>query len=373
MGEARPTGSVRRDEVRAKLARVRRFLEHAGLDGVLLARRNNFAWLTAGGDNHVASSAAEGPTSLLVTHDTVRVVASTIEMPRILAEELQDLEFEPVAVPWFDNGPKALAALTAHMRVAADTAVGTTPLLGMEFARLRFALMPSEADRYRVLARQAAGVVEEAARAIRPGEIELQVAGRLAAQLLAGGMTPAVLLVAGDERIARFRHPIPTRRPIARQAMLVAVVERGGLHVGLTRLVHCGPLPADLSRRHTAVTAVDAAMAAVSAPGARSCDVLAAGIEAYHLHGFGDEWRRHHQGGPTGYAPREYVATPQNQEPLVEHQPVAWNPSIAGTKSEDTLLVTPDGPEYLTVGHGWPVLEVHAADRVFRRPAILEL
>jgi Xaa-Pro aminopeptidase len=246
------------------------------------------------------------------------------------------------------------------------------PVLGLEFARLRFALLATEVDRYRLLARQVARIVETAARALQPGDTEREIAGRLAAQLLAAGMTPAVLLVAGDARIARFRHPVPTGLRIARQGMLVAVAERGGLHVGLTRIVHFGTLPADLARRHTAAVAVDAAMAAASVPGARACDVLRAGVDAYRIHGFETEWHLHHQGGPTGYAPREYLATPRTTEPLVEHQPVAWNPSVSGTKSEDTLLVTAEGPEYLTVGDGWPVVEVRTAAAVHRRPAILE-
>jgi hypothetical protein len=52
---------------------------------------------------------------------------------------------------------------------------------------------------------------------------------------------------------------------------------------------------------------------------------------------------------------------------------VAWNPSIAGTKSEDTVLVTARGLEVLTEASGrWPRLEVALGrGRSLRRPAIL--
>jgi Xaa-Pro aminopeptidase len=368
----RPSGHERRDEVRAKLARVRRYLGQAGLDAVLLSRRGNFAWLTAGGDNHVVSAAADGPAHLLVTRDTAQVISTSIEMPRLVAEEIDDLDLEPVTVPWHENGPQAVAAAVSGMRVAADTAVLAGPLLGLEFARVRFALLPSETERYRRLGRTVAGTLEAVVRNVDPGDTEWEISGRLAAALAALGVTPVVVLVAADDRIARYRHPIPTPVRVARRAMVALVAEAGGLHVALSRLVHHGSLPRELARRHAAVVAVDGVLAGVSRPGARAGDALRAAIDAYREQGFEGEWQWHHQGGPTGYAPRDYLATPGTDEVLVSHQAVAWNPSIAGTKSEDTLLVEPEGPVYVTLTGAWPTLKVVAGGQTFERPAILE-
>src|SRR6185436_18658845 len=36
----------------------------------------------------------------------------------------------------------------------------------------------------------------------------------------------------------------------------------------------------------------------------------------------------------------------------------AWNPSITGTKSEDTILADADGHQFLTRGGNWPTLTV---------------
>jgi Xaa-Pro dipeptidase len=73
------------------------------------------------------------------------------------------------------------------------------------------------------------------------------------------------------------------------------------------------------------------------------------------VQGYADEWQRHHQGGPAGYEPREYVATPETLDPVGVGQVFAWNPSITGTKSEDTILVGEDGNEILTQIAGWPL------------------
>ena len=124
-----------------------------------------------------------------------------------------------------------------------------------------------------------------------------------------------------------------------------------GLMVAMTRLAHFGKLPPELRRRHDAVCRVDAALHAATAVGRRWCDILGAGIDAYRAEGFGQEWKLHHQGGPVGYEGREFKATPTEVRKVVENQLVGWNPSIAGTKSEDTIL---SSGELLTGMRGWP-------------------
>jgi hypothetical protein len=96
-------------------------------------------------------------------------------------------------------------------------------------------------------------------------------------------------------------------------------------------------------------------------------------MATYARVGFADEWRLHHQGGPAGYEPREYLATPDSAEVVAEGQVYAWNPSIAGTKSEDTILVGQDGNEVLTAIQGWPMLPVIVGGQELLRPAILEI
>jgi hypothetical protein len=52
-------------------------------------------------------------------------------------------------------------------------------------------------------------------------------------------------------------------------------------------------------------------------------------------------------------------------------QAFAWNPSVRGSKSEDTILVTETGPEILTNWPEWPALDVTVDDETIQRPAIL--
>ena len=70
---------------------------------------------------------------------------------------------------------------------------------------------------------------------------------------------------------------------------------------------------------------------------------------------------------------REIFATPSTPHVLEENQALAWNPSITGTKSEDTIIVGEDGPEILSQTGSWPTVEVEIEGRRVRRPAILVL
>jgi Xaa-Pro aminopeptidase len=138
----------------------------------------------------------------------------------------------------------------------------------------------------------------------------------------------------------------------------------------MTRLVAFGQAPPELAALVRAAAAVDAAMLAASQPGTMLGDVFGVAADAYARHGFRGEWRRHHQGGLTGYLGREVFATPGNPTEIPDCAAVAWNPSITGgAKSEDTALVTEDGVEVITRTATLPEVQLDALPR----PAIVEL
>jgi antitoxin VapB len=101
--------------------------------------------------------------------------------------------------------------------------------------------------------------------------------------------------------------------------------------------------------------------------------IFAEATEEYRKFGFPDEWKKHHQGGPVGYEPREFFATPSAVEEVAIGQAYAWNPSITGAKSEDTILVGEQENEILTTIPGWPTVKVKLDGRTVERPAILEI
>ena len=116
---------------------------------------------------------------------------------------------------------------------------------------------------------------------------------------------------------------------------------------------------------------IDAEMIAATRPGKTLGDVFSQAQAAYAASGFPDEWKLHHQGGSAGYAPREVTATPTSTEPVLPGQVFAWNPSISGAKSEDSILVGEGSNEIITEMTDWPSIDVQVGQQVFKRPAIL--
>jgi Xaa-Pro dipeptidase len=155
--------------------------------------------------------------------------------------------------------------------------------------------------------------------------------------------------------------------------MGVCGAERGGLIVSCTRLFSFGPIDGELKRRHQAVCQIDAAMINASRPGKTIGSVFAVGQKAYSEASFPDEWRHHHQGGSTGYVGREVRATPGNSTEILPNQPFAWNPSITGTKSEDTILVTPGDNAILSFTGNWPTSRYVVDGASYLRSDILVL
>jgi len=366
---------TKHEELRHKHLQVRRYMRRHHLQAVLLSQRSHFAWFTAGGDSHVLTTSEEGVATLFITPGKVAIVTNNIEAPRLMSEEAAPRHFHYEFTPWHDaaGASRRLRKLIGRRRVASDSGIAGTARLPEDFAELHYSLTPSEVQRYRWVGKQASEALEAAARATRPGMTEFQIASLLCKEVVARGMEATVSLIAVDDRVRKYRHPIPTGRRLKRLAMLVLGARRWGLIVSCTRLVHFGPVPAALARKHRAVCQVDAALNLSSRPGACIGDIFEAGVQAYRETGFAEEWHLHHQGGPTGYGARDYKGTPGERRCVLTNQALAWNPSIAGTKSEDTILARPRKVEFLSGPIDWPTIQVEYNGVAASRPDILAL
>ena len=365
----------RPDEFLAKLQRVREFMAERQLAAAVLSTRHNFAWLTAGGCNHVSTSSALGAAALAVLPDRAVCVANVIEALRLAAEELEGLDVEILAHAWHESPAGLWRGLLGQARVGADhggLGLETVPL-GAAFDRLRWSLSAWEMDRYRRLGQAAGAALEAACRATRAGHSETALAGWISGSLQAQGIRTPVVLVAADERLKRFRHPLPTGASFRSYGMGVVGAERWGLHVSASRLFSFAAISPELHARHAAVCQVDAELIAATRPGRTLGEVLATGQAAYAAAGFADEWQLHHQGGSTGYLGREVKAVPGDPTPVLENQAFAWNPSIAGTKSEDTILVAAGGNEIISATGQWPCSAYTAAGKSWARCDILRV
>ncbi len=366
-------------EVQAKLEALRGWLEHSDLDAALLSSHGGFAWISGGGDNHVVVAQDAGAASVLVTREDAYLVAPNNELRRLVDEQVTGAGFTPVEWPWpeEDGEGRIVERLCDPARTVSDLGRLGLPVAPPELAELRLTLLPPERDRYRRLGRDAAEAVEVAVLAAQPGDRELDIAARLEFECRRRDVVAVVALVGVDNRLGVFRHPLPTARRLERTVLVSLTGRRHGLHASLTRMVHfhshlAGAADPDLEERHAAAVRVDARLIAESEPGAGLGAVFDRGVEQYQREGFGGEWRLHHQGGLTGYAGREVFASSAAHHTLRAGQAAAWNPTIGGAKSEDTILVGDGaGPETLTRTSTWPQVAVEVQGEIVERPILL--
>ena len=360
-------------EFDTKQTRIHALLAAHHLDALLLQRVSSFAWATCGAASYVNTAVTYGAASLLITPAGRYVITDNIEATRLKQEEqLEAQGWEFHIAPWYETND-AIARLTQGLKLAADSPYAGATDLSHEVARLRAYLTPEEDERFRMLSYWCAEAMNKAIRAVRPGMTEHEIAAALSHEAQRLGAQPIVNLVAADERVFQFRHPLPTDKKMNRYAMLILCGRKWGLICSLTRLVHFGRLPDDLRQKAAAVARIDAALIVATRPGHTISEIFQYATDIYRETGFATEWQLHHQGGPAGYEPREFVATPTTTDVVAAGQVYAWNPSITGTKSEDTIMVGEASNEIMTEIPDWPMLPIEIAGQTINRPAILEV
>jgi Xaa-Pro aminopeptidase len=373
-----------------------------GRAGLVLTGPAAVAWATGGTAPPVDRTAAVDLVWAVFTPASAALVTTNVEAARIRAE------YDPAAhgftelveVPWYSPDGFSLAAAELAAAPPSQLASDGHPAFGFdvgdELISLRLALSEAELDDLAELGHDAAHALQSALREWQPGERDLDLQARCAALIEAAGADAPVLIVGGDARLAGYRHPMAIGAPVRHLAMAVVVARRHGLHVALTRFASAGPVDRDYAALRTRVLAIEDAVLTASVPGASYGDALTALALAYGSSGAIHGWNGHYQGGPIGFAQREFEIAPGQAEsrwyaePIAAGHAIAWNPSLpGGAKAEDTYVIEaaggtlrgapggrPSGPALrrLTDAPGWPV-EQNDDQRPLDRqsPAILEV
>jgi len=360
-------------ELEFKHKQVVDWLDSEGLDGILLKRSENIAWITGGAaEVRVRTTSETGVAALLITKEGARHYLTTAnEAPRLHDEEFGETDFTPVIFPWYGNETDATALEMARGQVASDI-----PIPGFAHANLyplRAALQEPEIARFRWLGAQTADAVSEVLPLVEPGMSEFDMEGMVSAALLKRGILPTVYLMAADERIVKYKHAVARGKQINKYAMINLCSRKWGLTVSITRFVHFGAPESELQERFAASAQVNAALLDATRVGTTSAELFQVAKEAYAANGFPGDEQLHHQGGATGYIEREWVATPTGTERVVNNQVYAWNPSIRGGKVEDSVLLQDGKIELLTPTPTLPALDSSAGGTSYPATGILVL
>lgn len=346
-------------EQREKRARIKALLEAKNLDAVVLKKGANVAWIV-GGRAHIPTTLELSCMDVVVYRDRIVVVTNKIEAPRLEAEELTGDE-ELTVINWFEGRE---GQLPKGERIGVDGVESDRVNLQADIENLRRALNDYEVNRYREIGKDAAAALGEAMLDIDSDMSEVEVAGEIAEELWERDLEPVVLLVAGESRIKEFRHPLPTTQEIGSIAMGVICARRKGLIASVTRLVSFGEVSANLNETYRRLLNVEAAFLDATKVGASLAEAFTAGQSSYLAHGFArDEWTKHHQGGTTGYLPRDFPAHERTPQLIGLNNALAWNPSAEGFKVEDTVITTAAGLDIITHDPNWPRIEIAGRSR----------
>ncbi|HEV3151290.1 MAG TPA: M24 family metallopeptidase [Acidobacteriaceae bacterium] len=357
-------------EFEAKRQRLCEHMASSGLAAVQLQRTENIAWLTAGRvDRRVLLPSPLGIATILVLRDgDAFYLAPDNEGRRLAEEDFAGLPFTAITAPWHAADFAAeIRSLAGDGRIAADTTTeGGALLLGQ-----RASLTHTEVERYRWLGRNTAQVTGSVLQSLQPGVTERTMAARIAGGLLERGIEPSVLLMAADDRILRYMHAVAQNATLKHFGMLNLCSRRWGLSISITRFVHFGPMPQRLVDAFAVAAEVNARLIAATNVDVTSAELFATAADTYASLGHLGEEQRHHQGGATGYSEREWLATPAGKKRVVNMQAFAWNPSVAGGKVEDTVLLLDGAIESLTGTPDLPVVSTRAGDRIVESAGVL--
>jgi antitoxin VapB len=329
------------------------------LDALILRRNPNLAWAISG-RAHVPTTIDAACFDLVITDSKVYAVTNAIEAPRLAAEEFPE-GLEIKVVQWWEGRNNGLAD---GLAIGCDQPGAGLTDLGMEIEMLRASLDEYDHARYVDISRRSALALGEAMKEVDSNDREIDVAARITSALWRHNLEISFLGVAGESRVRKFRHPLPTEAVIGSRVSASICAKEKGLIASVTRIVTFGELTATEEGEYAAILEVEADLLDATIVGNPFSSVVDTATRSYGRHGFdSDEWHHHHQGGPTGFMPRDWPATQSSSRLIQPNQPIAWNPTGKGWKVEETVIARESGLALLTGDHLWPSREVRGRIR----------
>lgn len=362
---------------RERINILRKLIEDEQADALLISRCDNFAWATLGARNYITINSEVGSVHLLLVEDSIYILSNNIERKRMEQEELSedvanDVEFAEYA--WSKDLWDVLKSFVQGKRLLSDTGWFDSKNVSEKLTQLRLVMSQPEIETYRWIGKNCDEIFSNTMPKFSPEMTEWQVQGEIAKAFVERGIEPVLILVFGEESAQLYRHNLSRNVRVGKKLFVSVCVRKRGLILSSTRSVLFGRDEAWI-KQHRDNCYVDAAAIANSQPGKKLCEVFEEIKKAYAAVDRPHEWFLHHQGGLAGYNAREIVANEDTDYTLKVGNVVAWNPTITGTKSEDTYLVGERGFECFSYPETsrWPAVEIQIGSITLRRPDIVVL
>jgi len=367
-------GEMLLEEFRDRVKSLRELMAARSASALLLSKCCNFSWFTFGARSHITLNSTEGEASILITGDRVYMITNNIEKQRIQEIELDESllgEFGFLEYSWFEpSGEKRLLDSVVNGKLISDT--GRYSSEYVDITPMRSVLSETEIDTYKALGRECDEIFSLIVPDLNRHMTELEVQGLFYRAMAERDIEPVLTLVFSEESSLSYRHNLSRDVRLGKRGFASICARKRGLIISSSRsfLFEASD---DIRRQHEQNCLIDAKVIGCSKPGVKLSQVFERLVEAYETAGRAGEWKLHHQGGTAGYLPREVIANLKSDIVLQIGNAVAWNPTIRGTKSEDTVLVGKSQNTILSFpdSSSWPALEFEIDGVSVKRPAIV--
>lgn len=359
--------------MKEKIVKIRSFLAENQYTGMILARQDNFNWVTGGGNSRVVVPKDTGHGAIVVTQDQVYMVAQVMDGQRIMDEEMQNLDAEPVFLYWFEDSVVDRGYQLAGSRPVSDVPVQDAEVRLDEIYSLHYPMAEEEYGRMRRLGALSDHIFYKAAKEIRPGMVDYEAEAMLLYEFAKENIQCDVSLIGTDDRIFKYRHPNPSGRKLGNYILLHTAARLGGLHCNVTRSLYFGDrIPEDIARAYEICCRIEAFCMSQCKTGIYWSDILKGQKKLYAEAGLPEEWKRHYPGGRTGYFVAQSDLSLNSTNQIQNREAYDWYITATGAKAEE-LAVNWDGRlEILSHTGIWPSKK-YEAEEVFDLPQIMQL
>lgn len=361
----------RRIEVENRQRAIGEWLVRNSFDALLLFDPENMAWFTAGGRFSGGAQALAESTCLYITVQHRCVISNNHHAARLFAEEVAGLGFYLKEISWTLPVSRMVNELCAERRVVADRLHPAVTARRIELMHLRRSLTPFDADRFRGLTSEIAGIVETTCRTFDRNATEADIAAQVSHRLLRAGLEPIAVHLFADGRAVRYPRPLPSNLPIKEHLCLAVAARRGGLAALTARTVSFGTPSEALRSRHRAASIAAASLLHYAKAGEAVARTLPLAKVSFKAAGLEFAWCDAPIGGFAGYNAQLDPFLPDSTELFAAGDAIAVMPFVEGCMSADSALVGKDAVEILSFVDSWPILGIQLGDVDIERPDIL--
>ncbi|EEG73993.1 M24 family metallopeptidase [[Clostridium] hylemonae] len=346
-----------------KLERIRHLLDRRQADALVIARRDNFAWLTGGEESGVILNQETGFVYLVVTRKELTAAALWADAAKAKEELLAGLGFTVHTLNWKQPGKEQYI----ERLLKGKKALSDIPLEGClcdteAVYELEYPMTETEIERYRELGRLSDRILADTAGNIKRGMTEQEIKAELLRQCADRGVETDVLLVGADERIEKYRHCTPTEKAAEHTALLSPVLRRYGLHSNIARMVCFGSVPEEVREKYDAVCQIQAEIISMSREGIPFGEIFQMQERSYRQLGYGQEWMRHGHGAPVGYMLSDASVLYNSGRRMMPGQAYEWYVTVSGAKSAELVMNTGGRQEILSMTGLWPEKEYRTSN-----------